>query len=127
MKAAGRPMALIDWKKVDTLLKAQCSTESIATELAVNVKTLRTACMRDNKVNFSLYSQQKREGGKNLLRAKQYDVAMKGNVAMLIFLGKQYLEQSEKVLNDFGMDNGSIKFEFVNGRKEANTTSEQDS
>tara|TARA_Y100001938_G_scaffold149764_1_gene237842 strand:+ start:1306 stop:1521 length:216 start_codon:yes stop_codon:yes gene_type:complete len=29
------------------------------------------------------------------LRKKQFDVAMQGNVQMLIWLGKQYLEQSD--------------------------------
>ena len=29
------------------------------------------------------------------LRRKQFDVAMQGNVQMLIWLGKQYLEQSD--------------------------------
>jgi hypothetical protein len=33
---------------------------------------------------------------KKRLRQKQLDVAFKGNVAMLIFLGKSYLGQSEK-------------------------------
>lgn len=31
------------------------------------------------------------------LRRKQYEVAMNGNVAMLIWLGKQYLGQTEKI------------------------------
>ena len=31
------------------------------------------------------------------LHAKQYSVALQGNTAMLIWLGKQYLEQSEKI------------------------------
>ena len=30
------------------------------------------------------------------LRKKQFDIAMQGNVQMLIWLGKQYLEQSDK-------------------------------
>ena len=33
---------------------------------------------------------------KNSLREKQYDVAMSGNVSMLICLGKQVLGQSDK-------------------------------
>ena len=31
------------------------------------------------------------------LGAKQLDMALKGNIPMLIFLGKQYLSQSDKV------------------------------
>ena len=35
---------------------------------------------------------------KKRLKRKQIEVAMSGNVAMLIWLGKQYLDQSEKVV-----------------------------
>ena len=35
---------------------------------------------------------------KQRLKKKQIQVAMQGNVSMLIWLGKQYLEQSEKVV-----------------------------
>lgn len=53
------------------------------------------------------------------LRKKQYDVAMNGNVVMLIWLGKQYLGQTEKV-EQFGevtvkeaIENGK---RFINGK-----------
>jgi len=35
---------------------------------------------------------------KERLKRKQIQVAMQGNVSMLIWLGKQYLEQSDKVV-----------------------------
>jgi len=35
--------------------------------------------------------------GKATLRSKQYTIAMKGSVAMLIWLGKQYLGQHETI------------------------------
>ena len=37
-------------------------------------------------------------GLKQKLKRKQIAVAMQGNVSMLIWLGKQYLDQSEKVV-----------------------------
>lgn len=37
-----------------------------------------------------------RANGKASLRRKQYEQAMSGNVAMLIWLGKQYLGQTDK-------------------------------
>ena len=39
---------------------------------------------------------QKRKAGFVSLRRKQYELAMAGNATMLIFLGKQYLGQSDK-------------------------------
>ena len=35
-------------------------------------------------------------GGKSSLRRQQFALAMKGNAAMLIWLGKQYLGQADK-------------------------------
>jgi len=48
------------------------------------------------------------------LAQKQYEVAMSGNVTMLIWLGKQYLSQSEKQELSGSSDNGKpiIKFSF---------------
>lgn len=48
-------------------------------------------------MQFAEYFDQKRQPGKIALRRKQYEVAMTGNVPLLIWLGKQYLDQSEKV------------------------------
>ena len=47
-------------------------------------------------MKFAEYFEQKRGKGKIALRRKQYDVAMSGNVTMLLWLGKQYLGQSDK-------------------------------
>ena len=47
-------------------------------------------------MSFAEYFAIKRGRGKIGLRRKQYEVAMAGNVPMLIWLGKQYLDQAEK-------------------------------
>jgi hypothetical protein len=41
-----------------------------------------------------------REAGKASLRRKQWEKAMDGNITMLIWLGKQYLDQSDRTIND---------------------------
>lgn len=94
-RKVGRPQAEIDWGRVDTLLQNQCEVTSIANLLGISTDTLYIRCKRDNNLDFSLYSQQKKADGKELLRSKQFDVAMSGNVTMLIWLGKQYLEQRD--------------------------------
>lgn len=38
-----------------------------------------------------------RANGRASLRRKQWEIALGGNVTMLIWLGKQYLEQSDKI------------------------------
>lgn len=97
MAKTGRPKAEIDWAEVDKYLKAQCDGVGIAAILGVYPDTLYNACERDHKTTFSAYSQLKKTEGKELLRQKQIEVAMGGDKTMLVWLGKQYLDQSDKV------------------------------
>ncbi len=92
----GRPKATIDWNDVGEMLKAGCDATAIATTLGISTDTLYVRSKKDNKLDFSAYSQQKRAAGNDLLRRKQFEVAMSGNVSMLIWLGKNRLGQSDK-------------------------------
>lgn len=47
-------------------------------------------------MTFSEVFKRKREKGKVSLRRRQYEIATNGNVSMLIWLGKQWLNQTEK-------------------------------
>lgn len=91
-----RPEADIDWKKVDAYLQAHCNGTGIAGLLGISPETLYRACKRDHKIGFDEYSQQKKAEGKELLKAKQFETAMSGNVSMQIWLGKQYLNQRDR-------------------------------
>lgn len=95
-RSTGRPKAVIDWDKVGKLLEAGGSAVGIAAMLGIDVKTLYNRCETDNKITFSAYSQQKLAKGDELLRSKQFQVAMAGDKTMLIWLGKQRLNQSDK-------------------------------
>jgi len=95
-KTAGRPKANIDWNKVGKYLQAQCSVVGIAGIIGISPDTLYNRCKTDNKMEFSSFSEQKKSGGVELLRAKQFDMVMNGNVTMAIWLGKQYLGQRDK-------------------------------
>jgi hypothetical protein len=57
------------------------------------------------KYNFSDYIEKAHEETKQKLRQAQVKVALGGNVTMLIFLGKQYLGQSD---NPSNVDNDKI-------------------
>ena len=93
---AGRKRIEIDWKKVNGYLQAQCNGSAIASILGISPMTLYRACKRKFKVNFEAYSETKKSEGKELLRAKQFSMAMKGDKALAIWLGKQYLGQRDK-------------------------------
>lgn len=78
----------IDGKKVQQLAGHGLTNCEIADFLGCSEATIRG--------RFCENLAKGRAGLKKRLRQKQLDVAFKGNVAMLIFLGKAYLGQSEK-------------------------------
>ena len=119
----GRTPAVIDWDTVGKLLEADCKTVDIARQLGISEDTLTRRCKRDLDVPFAVFSQQKKMLGDNLLRAKQYQTAMSGNVTMQIWLGKQRLGQTDKMEHQ-GQGGGPVllRVEYVNKRTDNNTT-----
>ena len=104
---AGRPMAVIDWRVVDTLCAAQCTVNEICATLGVGRVTLWRACKREKSVDFETYFREKRKRGMGSLRSAQFRSAIQGNATMQIWLGKQWLKQSEpKQKHEVGGPNG---------------------
>lgn len=91
-----RPKTVIDWNKVNKYLQAQCDGVGIAGILGISPDTLYRACQEIHKIGFAEYSAQKKSEGVELLKAKQYQVAMEGDKTMLVWLGKQYAGQKDK-------------------------------
>lgn len=94
--AGGRPKIEVDWTKVDAMCQIQCTGEEIASVLGIDYDTLATRCKDDHGSSFSDYIGEKKQGGRASLRRKQWKLAESGNPTMLIWLGKQYLGQSDK-------------------------------
>jgi hypothetical protein len=86
----------LNWDEFDKLCAIQATLREIAGWFEVSEDTIARVVQRDKGIEFAVYSGQKRGPGKISLRRKQYEVAMKGNVGMLIWLGKQWLDQTEK-------------------------------
>lgn len=89
----------IDKRVFENLCGIQCTKEEICSVLEVSEKTLNSWCNSTYGDNFSLVFQQKRGKGKASLRRYQFELAKK-NPTMAIFLGKQYLEQKDKIEAD---------------------------
>jgi hypothetical protein len=85
----GRPLIKIDPATVGTLAGIGCSNKEIAAVVGCSVDTLAD--------RFSMEIEKGKENGKTRLRKKQFELALGGNVALLIWLGKQMLGQAEKV------------------------------
>ena len=95
-KKGGRPLVDIDWGKVDSMCKIQCTGEEIASVLDIHYDTLQNACKREKGMNFSEYLPQKALAGKASLRRSQWKLATGGNSTMQIWLGKNMLGQTDK-------------------------------
>ena len=90
-----RPQKQIDKAQFEKLCGLQCTKEEICGFFDLTDKTLESWCKRTYKVGFSEVFRQKRGTGKISLRRYQFELAKK-NANMAIWLGKQYLGQSDK-------------------------------
>lgn len=86
----GRDQKIIPAEEVYKLAQIGCKDTEIADWFGVDSNTLR--------YNFSVELLKGREALKQSLRRAQLTVALNGNPTMLIWLGKQYLGQSENTL-----------------------------
>lgn len=89
----------IDQDQFERLCEIQCVREEIAAFFKVSMSTLGRWCVETYGENFEDVYKIYRSGGKISLRRAQWTKAThgKGDTTMLIWLGKQYLEQTDKV------------------------------
>jgi hypothetical protein len=95
----GKPRKEINWTEFDKLCSIQCTETEIASWFDMSVDTLDRRIKEEHgaTATFAEIFAQKRKKGLISLRRKQYEVALStGNVSMLIWLGKQYLDQKDK-------------------------------
>lgn len=91
----GRPRAEIKQDEFEKLCGLQCTKEEIADWFNVSEDTIERWCKRTYKKSFAVIFSQKRSKGRISLRRSQFKLAEK-SAAMAIFLGKNYLGQSDK-------------------------------
>ncbi|MGA2265321.1 MAG: hypothetical protein ABSH10_02695 [Phycisphaerae bacterium] len=84
-----RPRKKLDPVLIEKLASVGNPVTAIATILGCSPDTLQR--------RFAAVIKKGRENANNSLRIKQFQLAMGGNVTMLIWLGKQLLGQSDKV------------------------------
>lgn len=94
---AGRPKKEIAQDQFEKLCGLQCTLEEICGWFDVTDKTLDRWCKETYGESFSEVFAKKREAGKISLRRSQWRLAEK-SAAMAIFLGKNYLGQSDNVV-----------------------------
>lgn len=117
----GRPLKQFDLTEFHKLCELQCTIEEFAGWFECDTNTIDAFCKREFGMNFSGVFAQKRGKGKIALRRVQMQTALAGNATMLIWLGKQYLDQSDKVQtqNEHFSPNGEplypTRIEIVSG------------
>lgn len=92
-----RPTKELDRNVFEGLCRIQCTEREICAVLDVTDKTLNAWCKRTYGTGFSDTYKKHSEVGKISLRRAQYKAAENGNTTMLVWLGKQYLGQADKI------------------------------
>ena len=107
----GRPQKVLTeeaLKVIESLASKMCPEEEIANCLGVSLNTLK------NEQNKDLFDSAIKKGfsyAKQSLRQKEFELAMKGNATMIIFLAKNYLGQSDKAI--LGIENEEEEKQMV--------------
>lgn len=110
MAKMGRPMKVIKEEEFEKLCTLQCTKEEICSFFDVTDKTLNSWCKRTYGATFSVVFDQKRGKGKIALRRMQLRLAEK-SAAMAIFLGKNWLGQSDNPEDAIDIEDSDSFFE----------------
>lgn len=94
VKKMGRPRKEIDKALFERLCGLQCSLEEIAYALDCSADTVERWCKREYSLTFAEAYKKHSGSGKISLRRYQFELAKK-SAAMAIFLGKNYLGQTD--------------------------------
>ena len=92
-----RPVIEIKKEQFESLCNLQCTLDEIAGFFKCSSDTIERWCKRTYNTSFAEAYKTYSQGGKISLRREQWKLAQKGNASMLIWLGKQWLGQTEKV------------------------------
>lgn len=104
----------IDKKAFENLCGIQCTEQEIADFFSVSVDTINRWCNNTYDKNFAEVYREKKGVGKVSLRRTQYEMSKK-NATMSIWLGKQYLGQTDKLDTNASITSQpKLKIEVVN-------------
>ncbi len=98
----GRPRIEIDYEQTEKLSSILCTQAEIAAVIGVSLSTLE----HDQK--FLRIHQKGLEIGRASVRRMQYKSAEGGNPTMLIWLGKQYLDQKDQKNTEISTPEGKF-------------------
>jgi len=86
-----------DWERISQAASIHCTGDEIAHIMGISYDTLERRVKEKHGMSFADYIKSKSSNGKISLRRMQWKACEAGNPTMLIWLGKQYLQQTDKV------------------------------
>lgn len=95
MARTGRPKIQIDKRQFETMCAILCTEVEICNVLNISEDTLNRWCKSEYSMTFAEIYKKLSANGKASLRRMQFKLAEK-SAAMAIFLGKNYLGQTDK-------------------------------
>lgn len=96
-RPVGRPEHPIDWEQFEKLCQLHCTLREIAGFFRCSEDTIQNRVKDHYGRKFSAVWDEFAGQGRISLRRKQFEVAMRGNVSMLRWLGQQLLDQTDNV------------------------------
>lgn len=108
----GRPKININKDEFEKLCGIQCTISEIAAWFSCSHDTIERFCKKTYSMTFECIFEQKRGKGLVSLRRTQFSEALKGNTTLLIWLGKQYLGQSDVSRQDLKLE-GKVTLESL--------------
>lgn len=90
-----KPM-VINWEEFDKLCALQCTLDELCSWFDCSEDTIERHVKKHSGMRYADYFKLKRGKGRISLRRRQFEAAMSGDKTMLIWLGKQYLGQTDK-------------------------------
>lgn len=96
MPKPGRPKQVIDLVQLEKLCNIHATMGEICHWFQVSPDTIERTVKKNYRTNFAEYYADHSAKGVVSLRRKQWELALNGDRVMLIWLGKQYLEQTDR-------------------------------
>lgn len=124
----GRPRIEVDMDLLSKLCQLQCTAVDCAHVLGMSTDTIDRRLKEDGFAGFDQFRAENNSMGRVSLRRVQFQTAMAGNHTMQIWLGKQWLGQTDKVdLPDEGdPDSLVVNFEVREAVGEVRVTRSDD-
>ena len=104
----GAPKKEFKWDVLDAILRYKATQKDCMELLGVSIRTIERKIKEAHDMTFGEYRDLKMSRTRMKLAQKQFDSAMAGNTALLTWLGKQWLGQTDRQEHDIGENAANI-------------------